>query len=285
MTESEWVDRERLLLAALQRLECLQGFGVRQLGRPKPMKLTIVPAVPVAAVESIATLEAAGPLPASAAAEVRQPTTPAVATAANPPAAEPPAIVGSKTQALAILRQEVAQCELCRELAGTRKQTVFGVGNPNARLCFFGEAPGADEDHQGEPFVGAAGQLLNKMIAACTLRREDVFILNVLKCRPPGNRTPQPEEIANCRPFFERQLELIQPEFICCLGAVAAQSLLQTTLSVGRLRGKLHRYKNSKVIATYHPAYLLRYPEMKRPAWEDLQLLMREMGLSPAGPR
>jgi DNA polymerase len=146
-------------------------------------------------------------------------------------------------------------------------------------VCFLGEAPGADEDRQGEPFVGRAGQLLTKMIEACTLKREDVYILNVLKCRPPDNRTPEPDEIENCRPFFERQLELLQPEFICCLGAVAARGLLQTNTPVGKLRGRLHSYKSAKVIVTYHPAYLLRSPDQKRAAWEDLQLLMREMGL------
>jgi DNA polymerase len=164
-------------------------------------------------------------------------------------------------------------------LVAARTQTVSGVGDSRARLCFMGEAPGADEDRQGEPFVGAAGQLLNKIIGACTLRREEVYILNVLKCRPPGNRTPAPEEIANCRGYFERQLEIIQPEFICCLGLVAAQTLLSTTQTLGKLRGRFHDYRGIKVMATYHPAYLLRYPEMKRAAWEDMKMLMREMGL------
>jgi DNA polymerase len=165
-------------------------------------------------------------------------------------------------------------------LAKRRTQTVFGVGNPQARLCFFGEAPGADEDRQGEPFVGAAGQLLDRILAACTLRREDVYILNVLKCRPPGNRNPLPEEVANCRPFFEAQLEAIQPEFICCLGAVAAQTLLGTTLALGKLRGKFYTYRGSQVIVTYHPAYLLRNEKMKRATWDDMKRLMQAMGIS-----
>jgi DNA polymerase len=164
-------------------------------------------------------------------------------------------------------------------LAGQRTQTVFGVGNPNTRLCFLGEAPGADEDRLGEPFVGRAGQLLDRIIEACTLKRDEVYILNVLKCRPPGNRAPLPDEVANCRRFFERQLEILQPEFLCCLGATAAQSLLQTTRSLGQLRGKLHDYRGIRVVVTYHPAYLLRYPEAKRATWEDMKLLMQEMGL------
>jgi len=186
-------------------------------------------------------------------------------------------------EALGRLRGEIAACTRCSELAASRTQTVLGVGDPQARLCFLGEAPGADEDRQGEPFVGAAGQLLNKIIQACTLRREEVYILNVLKCRPPGNRTPQSDEIANCSAFLERQLEIIEPDFICCLGAVAAQTLLTTTQSLGRLRGKFHDYRGIKVMVTYHPAYLLRYPNMKRATWDDMKMLMGEMGLEVPG--
>jgi DNA polymerase len=182
------------------------------------------------------------------------------------------------------LRQQVVGCTFCSDLVQNRTQTVFGVGNPQTRLCFLGEAPGADEDRLGQPFVGKAGQLLDRIIAACTLRREEVYILNVLKCRPPGNRTPLPDEVANCRGYFERQLEIIRPEFICCLGAVAAQSLLRTTQSLGRLRGRFHDYRDSRVLVTYHPAYLLRSPNMKRAAWEDMKMLMREMGIEvPTG--
>jgi DNA polymerase len=180
---------------------------------------------------------------------------------------------------LAIIQQEVAACRLCSELAATRTQTVFGVGNPQARLCFLGEAPGADEDRQGEPFVGRAGQLLTKIIEACTLKRSDVYILNVLKCRPPNNRTPLPQEVANCRGFLDRQLALIRPEFICCLGAVAAQTLLETDASIGRLRGQVLNYLGIGVVCTYHPAYLLRNPAAKKDCWDDMKLLMREMGI------
>jgi len=184
----------------------------------------------------------------------------------------------SSASTLEILREEVAQCELCGELASTRTQTVFGVGNPRARLCLLGEAPGADEDRLGEPFVGRGGQLLNKILEACHLGREDVYILNVLKCRPPNNRNPLPEESQNCRRFLDRQLQLISPEFICCLGAVAAQNLLSTTTAIGRLRGKVHQYRGIHVVCTYHPAYLLRNPSAKKHTWDDIKLLMREMG-------
>jgi uracil-DNA glycosylase len=182
--------------------------------------------------------------------------------------------------ALDLIRCDVSACQRCAELAATRRQTVFGVGNPEARLVFMGEAPGADEDRQGEPFVGRAGQLLTKIIEACTLKREDVYILNTLKCRPPDNRTPLPQEAANCREFLDRQLAILQPEFICCLGAVAAQNLLGTTVSIGRLRGRLHDFRAARVLCTYHPAYLLRNPAAKKDCWEDMQLLMREMGIA-----
>jgi DNA polymerase len=158
------------------------------------------------------------------------------------------------------------------------------VGNPHARLVFLGEAPGADEDRQGEPFVGAAGKLLTDIIQkGMGLRRADVYILNVLKCRPPGNRNPLPDEAANCREHLDGQLEIIRPEFICCLGAVAAQNLLDTATSIGQLRGRVLDYRGIKVVCTYHPAYLLRNPSAKRKTWEDVQLLMAEMGLE--GPK
>ncbi|HEV3340480.1 MAG TPA: uracil-DNA glycosylase [Pirellulales bacterium] len=182
--------------------------------------------------------------------------------------------------ALDLICAQVKGCQRCQELADTRTQTVFGVGNPNARLCFMGEAPGADEDAQGEPFVGRAGQLLNKIIEACTLRRSDVYILNTLKCRPPGNRNPLPSEATNCREFLDRQLDIIQPEFICCLGSVAAQTLLATDSSIGKLRKRFFDYRGCRVLCTYHPAYLLRNPAAKKDVWDDMQLLMAEMGIA-----
>lgn len=186
----------------------------------------------------------------------------------------------STAPTLDALKMEVAACTACEELARTRTQVVVGSGNPTARLCFLGEAPGADEDRLGEPFVGRAGKLLTDIIQnGMKLKRSDVYILNILKCRPPGNRNPLPDEVANCRPFLLRQLELIQPDFICCLGAIAAQNLLDTTESIGRLRGRLHSWGRSRVVCTYHPAYLLRNPSAKAMTWLDIQLLMRAMGL------
>lgn len=186
--------------------------------------------------------------------------------------------------ALEALSAEVARCRRCPELVAHRTQTVFGTGDPYARLVFIGEAPGVDEDRLGEPFVGAAGQLLTDMIEkGMGLERSEVYIMNILKCRPPGNRTPLPEEAQHCRPFLQRQLSLIRPKFLCCLGACAAQNLLGTTETIGRLRGKTHSYQGIPVVCTYHPAYLLRTPKAKRQAWEDLKLLMSIMGLPMPG--
>jgi len=221
----------------------------------------------------------------------------ASAASISPPAVAPPkslAPVGKAVEvpgaerlaALAILRDEVAGCRACVHLAEARTNTVFGSGNPAARLCFLGEAPGADEDASGEPFVGRAGQLLTKIIEACTLTRDQVYILNVLKCRPPDNRRPEPEEVANCRGFFERQIAAIAPEFICCLGASAAQSLLRTEETIGKLRGRWFEHGAATVICTYHPSYLLRNPSAKRDVWDDMQRLMARMGIDmpPKGP-
>jgi DNA polymerase len=179
--------------------------------------------------------------------------------------------------------EKVRGCTLCRDLARTRKQTVFGVGSPRPRVVFFGEAPGADEDRQGEPFVGRAGQLLTKIIEACGWKRSDVYIMNVLKCRPPENRNPLPPEIDNCRQYFERQFEILRPEYIVCVGTVPAQALLETTDSVGKMRGRFFAYRGSKVLVTYHPSYLLRNPAAKKYVWEDMQLLLKDMGLPIPG--
>jgi DNA polymerase len=178
------------------------------------------------------------------------------------------------------LRVKVSTCTRCPALVACRTQTVFGVGAMRPELCFVGEAPGADEDAQGEPFVGAAGQLLNRIIGACQMKREDVYICNIIKCRPPGNRTPLPDEIANCREYLEKQLELVRPRFICALGSTAAHSLLGTMLPMGKLRGRFHDYKGTPVIVTYHPAYLLphRAPHMKHEVWKDMKMLMARMG-------
>lgn len=184
-----------------------------------------------------------------------------------------------RRERLADLEQQVAACTRCQELAGARTQTVFGVGNPEARIMYVGEAPGSDEDRQGEPFVGRAGQLLNKIIAACRLKREDVYICNILKCRPPGNRNPTPEEAENCREYLNGQIATVDPEYIVCWGGVAAKNLLETTAPVGRLRGRFYTYGRAKVMCTYHPSYLLRNPSAKRDVWEDMKFLMRDMGV------
>jgi len=201
-----------------------------------------------------------------------------VGSAAEAPAGAPKTLAQGQS-ALAQLAGRVKACTKCAELAGTRTQTVFGVGNPQARIVFIGEAPGADEDAQGEPFVGRAGQLLNQIITASRLTREEIYICNVLKCRPPGNRTPSEIECANCREFLEGQLAAIDPEYIVCWGAVAAQNLLKSTASIGKLRGKFFDYGRAKVMCTYHPSYLLRNPAAKKDVWKDMQFLMADMGI------
>lgn len=182
------------------------------------------------------------------------------------------------------LKRCVADCARC-DLHRSRTQAVFGVGDPKAQWMVIGEAPGAEEDRQGEPFVGAAGQLLNAMLAAIDLPRETVFIANILKCRPPDNRDPRPEEIAECLPYLHQQIEQVAPRIILAFGRVAAQSLLGTETTLGRLRGETHRYgpRQIPVIVTYHPAYLLRTPGDKRKAWEDLKLARRVFAELPAG--
>jgi DNA polymerase len=192
--------------------------------------------------------------------------------------------IEQRTQELKQLAERVASCRRCPQLASTRRQTVFGVGPVGAELCFIGEAPGADEDAQGIPFVGAAGQLLDRIIAACGMKREEVYICNILRCRPPGNRTPTAEEAGHCREFLERTLDLVQPKFICCLGGTAAQNLLGTRESVGKLRGRWLEFRGIPVTCTYHPSYLLRIPEpqrqteAKRAVWDDMKNLLARMG-------
>jgi len=186
-------------------------------------------------------------------------------------------------EGLAAVRSELGDCQRCKLCTG-RKNLVFGVGNPRAHLVFVGEGPGADEDEQGEPFVGKAGQLLTKMIEAMGYRREDVYICNVVKCRPPGNRNPEPDEIAACEPFLQKQLAAIAPRMIVTLGKFAAQCLLRDDSPISRLRGNFRSYDGVPLMPTFHPAYLLRDPTKKKEAWEDLKLVMaslKEMGFSP----
>ena len=181
-------------------------------------------------------------------------------------------------ETLEAIRSHLGDCQRCRLSAG-RTHIVFGQGNPKARLVFVGEGPGADEDRQGLAFVGAAGQLLTKIIKAMGLTREEVYICNVIKCRPPGNRNPEVDEIQACRPFLERQLTAIGPQVICTLGTFAAQTLLETTAPISRLRGRFHTYNGIKLMPTYHPAYLLRNPDQKRAVWEDVQKIMTILDL------
>ena len=291
-------DRQNTVAAArrilLQRLESLQLAGVEQFPRGAGVSAAVTASGSIEPQRALHEPAAQSAIrnPQSAIAQSPSPAPPlshslpapsmlSALTQAYP--ADLPVSVADRQKLLDELNTNVRSCSLCRELACTRKQTVFGVGHVKPRVAFFGEAPGADEDRQGEPFVGRAGQLLTKIIEACGWKRSDVYIMNVLKCRPPDNRTPLPTEVENCRPFFERQFEILRPEYIVCAGGVAAQALLETTDPVGRLRGRFHRYRDSKVLVTYHPSYLLRNPSAKKQVWDDMQMLLKEMGLPVPG--
>jgi uracil-DNA glycosylase len=220
----------------------------------------------------------------------RQPEEDLENSATEPPSGTPPddeavpvTLVRSAAETLTAVREDLGDCTRCKLHAQGRKQIVFGVGNPAAELMFAGEAPGADEDIQGEPFVGRAGQLLTKMIEAMGFRREDVYIANVLKCRPPGNRNPEPDEIEQCEPFLFRQIASIQPKVIIALGAFAARTLLKTQDPISRLRGRVYEYRGAKLIPTFHPSFLLRSPGYKREAWEDLKKALTLLDRRPPG--
>jgi DNA polymerase len=283
MTQDQHPHVVRIKRGLLQRLESLELAGVSHLKKSPAIKAKI----PVQAAPAPVPRQAVGSAVSGVAPQktVARPNAPV----ANPARTKLPFLEiieqleqspDERCRALAAVARDVSSCRRCAELAETRTQTVFGSGNPHAKLVFCGEAPGADEDKQGKPFVGRAGQLLTDIIEkGMKIRREDVYILNILRCRPPGNRNPSPFEAANCREYLERQLQIIQPEFICCLGTIAAQNLLQTDTSIGRLRGIIHDLDGIKVLCTYHPAYLLRNPEAKRYVWDDIQILMREMGM------
>ncbi len=188
-----------------------------------------------------------------------------------------------KKAALAALGQELGDCKRCGLHKG-RTKIVFGGGNPNARLVFVGEGPGHEEDKSGLPFVGRAGELLNKIINAIDLKRDDVYICNVVKCRPPDNRDPLPQETSICGPFMRRQLEIISPEVVVCLGRPSAQYVLDTSRPIGKLRGHFHDVDGMKVMPTFHPAYLLRNESAKRPVWEDMKMVRDALGLQEGGP-
>jgi uracil-DNA glycosylase family 4 len=192
------------------------------------------------------------------------------------PAVVKPAAGGAST--LEELKVPVLKCVKC-PLAKTRTNVVFGEGNPRAKLMFIGEAPGADEDEQARPFVGRAGQLLTKIIEAMGLKREDVYIANILKCRPPENRNPLPEEIESCSPYLLEQVRIIGPRVICALGKFSSQTLLNTETPISKLRGNFHDYHGTKLMPTYHPAYLLRNPSEKKTVWEDMKMIAKELGI------
>ena len=209
-------------------------------------------------------------------------------SAASPPSLEEPELpvvpMASEEQmtpeqALRVIREDLGDCTRCVLHKQGRKQIVFGVGNPRAHIMFVGEGPGADEDQQGEPFVGRAGQLLNNMISAMGIRREDVYIANVVKCRPPANRTPEREECDTCSPFLLRQIAVVRPKVVVALGAVAAKTLLGVNDAMVNLRGRIYDFRNTKLAVTYHPAYLLRDPRQKKEAWKDLQMVMKYLGM------
>ena len=194
-------------------------------------------------------------------------------------APKPESKTSDPAQALRLIREDLGDCTRCRLHQQGRKQIVFGVGDPRAELMFIGEAPGADEDQQGEPFVGRAGQLLNNMIKAMGIRREDVYIANIIKCRPPGNRTPERDECETCSPFLMRQIAAIRPKVIVALGAVAAKTLLAINAPMSELRGHWYDFRGTKLAVTYHPAFLLRDPRQKKETWKDLQMVMKELNM------
>lgn len=219
--------------------------------------------------------------PSSAAGPLNKSVPDSIASPASAPGMSvktPSEAVAGKGETLDELRLELGACSRCK-LGETRTNLVFGVGNPHTRLVFVGEAPGRDEDLQGEPFVGEAGQLLTKIIEAMQFKRNDVYICNVLKCRPPNNRNPQPEEIEQCQPFLLRQMKAIGPEVIVCLGTFAAQTLLETTEPISKMRGRFHDYHGIPLMPTFHPAYLLRNAGMKREVWSDMQQVMKLLGV------
>ena len=237
------------------------------------------PASPPAQAAPDAPVRAA--VPATAAASARPaaaPATPPPAPAREPAAAAPTAAADDPVAQLQLLRKEVLPCTRCKLHQG-RQHTVFGEGNPRARVMFIGEAPGAREDQSGRPFVGDAGQLLDRIITgAMGLQRQDVYIANINKCRPPGNRAPEPDEVAACLPFLHQQIEIVRPEVLVCLGRTAAQNLLSTTANTRTLRGRELEYLGIPVVVTWHPAYLLQEPAHKRETWEDIKWVNRLLG-------
>ena len=250
--------------------------------QPESQQISRAQFFPVSSAERVGEHESQ-PASASQSASSQEETT----IAPRKPITAPPQVAASvpaadRAAALQLIREYIGDCTRCALHSG-RNKLVFGDGNPAARLMFVGEGPGADEDAQGIPFVGKAGQLLNNMIAAMGLKREEVYIANVVKCRPPGNRTPEPDEGNTCSPFLFRQIDVVRPQVLVALGATAATYLLGQRQPLAGLRGRVHAFRGMQLIVTYHPAYLLRDPRQKKEAWADLQIAMRELGLKAPG--
>jgi DNA polymerase len=269
-----------------ERLRYYEDLGIRLFYRDRGTPKAAVSLAP----------EVSAPFPTSGLQEnslpkpIAKPLPPKAAVAAPTPRIAPivapsgPSLFESvdkiKDDALPKIREDIGDCTRCKLHKG-RNKIVFGDGSPKAELVFIGEGPGADEDYQGLPFVGRAGKLLTQMIEAMGLQRRDVYICNVVKCRPPENRAPEPDEVTTCSPYLLRQIDVIQPKVIVCLGAVAAKTLLETTRGISQFRGEWLEWRGRKLMATYHPAYLLRNPNAKGEVWKDLQKVMAELGLQP----
>jgi DNA polymerase len=286
--------------AVVQRLEDFQRGGLTHWKRivPETPDPSVAPGSSSSQVNSAARVPAVAAAPAPTRPNPSSVITPSQAPSMpakrhSTPAASPVAATSAtyvafeplnlspaqRIEHLSQLAERVKACIRCQELASTRTQTVFGVGDPNAKILFVGEAPGADEDKQGEPFVGRAGQLLNDIIKACRLKREDIYICNVLRCRPPGNRLPSIEEASNCREYLDGQIAVVNPDYIVCWGSTAAKNLLVSEAPIGKMRGKFFQYGRAKVVCTYHPSYLLRNPAAKKDVWDDMKFLFLDMGI------
>ncbi len=262
-----------ILMEALAPASTLAPEPAANAAAQMPQLTTTTPA--------LAPFTAAAPSPFAQEPEFEMPRKPTQIYPPNVALSDAPALAATKrSAALAAIREEIGDCQRCT-LCEQRNQIVFGDGDPNAELMFVGEGPGADEDEQGLPFVGRGGQLLNNMITAMGLSREQVYIANIVKCRPPENRVPEFDEAATCTPFLFRQIDVIRPRMLVALGATAATYLLAGKSSLASLRGRIHDCRGSKLIVTYHPAYLLRDPRQKPEAWKDLQLAMKFLGLKP----
>ena len=284
------IQNPELRRAIAERLRYYNELGIydfyRREGAVQTASVKLVPEVS----EPAPDLSARDEMAAKKSAVVSKPRDESIFEVLNP---KPEQGVTDPVAALKLIREDLGDCTRCKLHKQGRKQIVFGVGNPRAELMFVGEGPGADEDAQGEPFVGRAGQLLNNMIKAMGIRREDVHIANVVKCRPPGNRTPERDECDTCSPFLMRQIAVIKPKVIVALGAVAAKNLLAINAPMSELRGRFYDFmpsgarskdpswQGSKLAVTYHPAFLLRDPRQKGEAWKDLQMVMKYLGLTP----